>query len=73
MQNAERCWMSCVSTHCSAVVTGEPDDRETITSGSAGGRAEKDLPPRHLAARPTQLPGTTRSTGCNAATSAARR
>ncbi len=27
-----------------AVVTGEPDDRETVTSGSAGGRAEKDLP-----------------------------
>jgi hypothetical protein len=25
-----------------AVVTGEPDDRETIKSGSAGGRAEKD-------------------------------
>ncbi|MEO3788050.1 hypothetical protein ABGB12_32390, partial [Actinocorallia sp. B10E7] len=24
------------------VVTGEPDDRETIKSGSAGGRAEKD-------------------------------
>jgi hypothetical protein len=27
-----------------AVVTGEPDDRETIKSGSAGGRAEKDQP-----------------------------
>ncbi|HET7246331.1 MAG TPA: hypothetical protein VFJ07_15980 [Streptosporangiaceae bacterium] len=27
-----------------AVVTGEPDDRETITSGPAGGRAEKDQP-----------------------------
>ena len=27
-----------------AVVTGEPDDRETIMSGSAGGRAEKDQP-----------------------------
>lgn len=26
------------------MITGEPDDRETITSGSAGGRAEKDLP-----------------------------
>ncbi|CAM5529666.1 hypothetical protein SAURM35S_02239 [Streptomyces aurantiogriseus] len=29
------------TTH--AVVTGEPDDRETVMSGSAGGRAEKDL------------------------------
>jgi hypothetical protein len=28
------------NTH--AIVTGEPDDRETIMSGSAGGRAEKD-------------------------------
>lgn len=27
-----------------AAVTGEPDDRETVMSGSAGGRAEKDLP-----------------------------
>jgi hypothetical protein len=25
------------------VITGEPDDRETVTSGSAGGRAEQDL------------------------------
>jgi hypothetical protein len=25
------------------VITGEPDDRETVMSGSAGGRAEKDL------------------------------
>src|SRR3954466_14205113 len=29
-----------------AVVTGEPDDRETIKSGSAGGRAKKDQPQR---------------------------
>ena len=29
-----------------AVVAGEPDDRETIKSGSAGGRAEKDQPQR---------------------------
>jgi hypothetical protein len=43
------------TTH--AVITGEPDDRETIKSGSAGGRAEKDLPNRHLAARPTHRPG----------------
>lgn len=41
-----------------AVVTGEPGDRETITSGSAGGRAEKDQPDGwHLAARPTHPPG----------------
>jgi hypothetical protein len=26
------------------VITGEPDDRETVMSGSVGGRAEKDLP-----------------------------
>ncbi|MGW3228592.1 hypothetical protein [Kitasatospora sp. NPDC001095] len=26
------------------MITGEPDDRETVMSGSAGGRAEKDLP-----------------------------
>jgi len=25
------------------VITGEPDDRETVMSGSAGGRAEQDL------------------------------
>jgi hypothetical protein len=40
-----------------ALITGEPDDRGTVMSGSAGGRAEKDLPVRHLAARPTRLPG----------------
>jgi len=35
-----------------AVVTGEPDDRETIKSGSAGGHAEKGqltLAPRRVA------------------------
>lgn len=26
------------------MITGEPDGRETVLSGSAGGRAEKDLP-----------------------------
>ena len=36
-------------------VTREPDDRETIKSGSAGGRAEKDQPSWHLAARSTLL------------------
>ena len=25
------------------MITGEPDDRETVMSGSAGGRAEQDL------------------------------
>jgi len=38
-------------------VTGEPDDRETIMSGSAGGHTEKDQPTGwHLAVWPT-LPG----------------
>ncbi|WP_329167217.1 HNH endonuclease [Streptomyces sp. NBC_01717] len=41
-----------------AVVTGEPDDRETVMSGSAGGRAEQDSPHgEHLTARPTQPAG----------------
>jgi hypothetical protein len=35
-----KCWATSRTAH--AVVTGEPDDRETIKSGSAGGRAEKD-------------------------------
>ena len=35
-----KCWATGRTAH--AVVTGEPDDRETIKSGSAGGRAEKD-------------------------------
>jgi SRSO17 transposase len=35
------------------VITGEPRCPETGTSGSAGGRTEKDLHNRHLAARPT--------------------
>jgi hypothetical protein len=34
-----------------SLVTGEPDDRETIKSGSAGGRAEKDQPPRLIPRR----------------------
>ncbi len=54
------------TTH--AVVTGEPDDRETVMSGSAGGRAEKDSPHGgHLAARPTQPPGGTASDACASA------
>jgi hypothetical protein len=47
MRNAER----QNGAGCPAV-TGEPDDPETITSGSAGGRAEKDqhpLAPRRAA------------------------
>src|SRR4051794_25929467 len=60
-----RCWVSCVSAHTAqAAITGEPDDRETITSGSAGGRAEKGLPSRHLAARPTHLPGISKRRRC---------
>ncbi|MCZ4088549.1 hypothetical protein O1W17_42535, partial [Streptomyces sp. H34-S5] len=43
-----------------AVVTGEPDDRETVMSGSAGGRAEQDLPrqaPRRAADPTSWLSG----------------
>ncbi|MEV5779343.1 hypothetical protein AB0L49_50815, partial [Streptomyces antimycoticus] len=46
------------TTH--AVVTGEPDDRETVMSGSAGGRAEQDLPwqtPRRAADPTSWLSG----------------
>ncbi|MGO4756785.1 integrase core domain-containing protein, partial [Streptomyces sp. 2MCAF27] len=39
------------------VVTGEPDARKSGPSGSEGGRAEKALPSRDLAARPA-LPRT---------------
>jgi hypothetical protein len=35
------------------IVTGEPDDRKAITSGSGGGRREKDQHRWHLARRPT--------------------
>jgi hypothetical protein len=46
MQNAE--------TVLDVLLTGEPDDQETVTSDSEGGHAEKDQPPGwHLAARPT--------------------
>ncbi len=54
-------WAAGPTTH--ALATGEPDDRETITSGSAGGRAGKDRPrSRPLAAwaDPTAWPGTCR-------------
>ena len=43
------------SQNIHAVVTGEPDDRETVMSGSAGGRAEQDLPRRHLTVWSTLL------------------
>src|SRR4051794_30963689 len=51
-----------------AVVTGEPDDRETIKSGSAGGRAEKDPLHGHLAARPTHLPGSANAAAASVTT-----
>jgi hypothetical protein len=42
------------------VITGEPDDSESVKSGSAGGREEKDLPrqtPRRAADPTSWLSG----------------
>src|SRR3954470_19659964 len=58
------------SRNAHAVVTGEPDDRETVMSGSAGGRAGKD-PTGHPAAGPPQPPGSTTSARSAAAPNAA--
>lgn len=45
---------------CTVLATGEPDDRVTVMSGSAGGRAEQDPPrqaPRRVADPTSWLPG----------------
>src|SRR3954454_18742237 len=60
------------SRNAHAVVTGEPDDRETVMSGSAGGRAEKE-PTGDLAARAPPPPGSPPSAAPVAAPRAAAR
>src|SRR6266508_2723314 len=54
------CWTT--NRHLTQIVTGEPDDQETIKSGSAGGRWKRPCTTgTSPAAYPTQKPATPKS------------